>query len=1215
MAQQTLQTIVSIGGRVDNTFGQIGESLIGLGSQIDMISQKLINIGKESVDTYVNYDDLMREVKAVGEFTDVEIASLDAINSEIAKTTVYSNLQAAEAEVLMGQYGMMIPEIKAMLPSVLELAMAGNISIANSIDYLYSSLMSLGEGVGYSSTLTDQMAKTAAIGATDIDTLGDSLTRLGSGAQMFKGGSVEILAILSEMSQYGEDQRGSIAGTWIRNFMLSLASPMGELDDIIEAMEQLGVAQEEIDEYADSRSSGIAAQAVEDLTNAGLRIYDESGNLLPAIEIIRSLRDAVKGSGEYADDFTELSGALYEAGDDVDAFLTTADGLTDNALYNIFRRVFGRRGVTTALNLISISDEDWDQTIDEIMNSEGFAESMADTMQGGLGGALRELEAVKTQLETTFGEALSPTVWDVADFLKSVAISLDEMDSDTMDALIATLLPIAAAGPALLGAGLAFRMIGYALTPAGGIGLGLIGLVSAVNALQELREADMANNFGDMDMDMDSLSAYVTTLGGAFTASYAEVQTFSEALDGAVESYTTASSTFANTILTDMLTGAALTEDDITTLNSLGEQMGTSMMEGIAYSTSESMAYWKMVFGGEDVAIENEAYQRFIALLEQGFTDWTATAEGLQRDFTFKLNLAIDDDGIIDSAEYAELMEQLDKINELEAQIAERENYIERQKLLKKAQTAGFDDIVAYSKLLQEQRDAELLTAQEYFDEQYYGIAYDYDTAIAEGRTLYDGRAATEENKEADLAAAQALYDQHVMESQAAYDAGLMDLWGSAIGQSDLAGVFQTLGALTDQYQQGVLSADTTMQLMRDQYGNNYLAGENFGLSSDRAQLGENLVRWIESLGGRDALAEKIAYYENIGDIQSAAAMQQLYDMEQLINGFTEAFVMGGDAMFGWYEGTIVPATDMHADKDTYTSTDNLDAGAARTLLEIVDQNGGIAMLWEAISALGSEAGSAIAVMGAHQDLLSGQEKVFNGVISELENTYDFNAILDAMGGEDQYGAFSDVAAAYYLLYGGGSKQPEQFLLEQSEQEPVELPIETDTSSVGSFLTAAQGMLSASPGLWTINIQTVGGLGLGSLGTGLGAGAEISGTDTTGRAGGSLFGLFAEGGRTTVPSIFGEDGAEWAIPEEHSLRTAALLSAAAAGSGFTWPELIGRNGGLNANAGRTPYQLIYSPTIYANDATGVAKKLAEDKERMKRWYEEKQLRDAVEVYQ
>jgi hypothetical protein len=48
---------------------------------------------------------------------------------------------------------------------------------------------------------------------------------------------------------------------------------------------------------------------------------------------------------------------------------------------------------------------------------------------------------------------------------------------------------------------------------------------------------------------------------------------------------------------------------------------------------------------------------------------------------------------------------------------------------------------------------------------------------------------------------------------------------------------------------------------------------------------------------------------------------------------------------------------------------------------------------------------------------------------------------------------------------------------------------------------------------------------------------------------------YAEGGRADGPSVFGEAGAEWAIPEQHSARTAELLRAAANASGFTWAEL------------------------------------------------------------
>ena len=108
--------------------------------------------------------------------------------------------------------------------------------------------------------------------------------------------------------------------------------------------------------------------------------------------------------------------------------------------------------------------------------------------------------------------------------------------------------------------------------------------------------------------------------------------------------------------------------------------------------------------------------------------------------------------------------------------------------------------------------------------------------------------------------------------------------------------------------------------------------------------------------------------------------------------------------------------------------------------------------------------------------------------------------------------------------------------------------------------------------------------------------------------------LFAAGGRATEASVFGEAGPEWAIPEEHTTRTADLLDAARQASGFTWPELLSRYGGLNANANNTPSTLIYSPTINATNADGVEKALLDDKERLDKWYREKQMRDEVEEF-
>ena len=117
--------------------------------------------------------------------------------------------------------------------------------------------------------------------------------------------------------------------------------------------------------------------------------------------------------------------------------------------------------------------------------------------------------------------------------------------------------------------------------------------------------------------------------------------------------------------------------------------------------------------------------------------------------------------------------------------------------------------------------------------------------------------------------------------------------------------------------------------------------------------------------------------------------------------------------------------------------------------------------------------------------------------------------------------------------------------------------------------------------------------------------------------------LHAEGGRSDVPAIFGEAGPEWAIPEEHSDRTAELLNAAREASGFSWNELIARYGGLNGRSDGVVVNIgSYAPVITAQDSRGVEQKLIEDKDRLKRLVgdavrdamERNALHDAIEVY-
>lgn len=97
---------------------------------------------------------------------------------------------------------------------------------------------------------------------------------------------------------------------------------------------------------------------------------------------------------------------------------------------------------------------------------------------------------------------------------------------------------------------------------------------------------------------------------------------------------------------------------------------------------------------------------------------------------------------------------------------------------------------------------------------------------------------------------------------------------------------------------------------------------------------------------------------------------------------------------------------------------------------------------------------------------------------------------------------------------------------------------------------------------------------------------------------------YAEGGYADEPSIFGEDGGEWAIPEEKTEHSRILLRRAAAGSGFAPEEIYPEK-----KSEKTGMQFTFAPTIYAQNASGVKEALERERadvmKMMDDWYNEK----------
>ena len=798
---QTLETIIAINATVGNGFSAVGSTLTQLGSMVNGLSQELINFGKDSVNIYREYEKSMKDAevalsttygRGTKELSSV-MAQLDASATEWAATTIFHTNDVANAISEMAHAGWDGEKILSAMPAAMELAQAGSLDLSEAVNYIVKSTNSLG-----------------------IDSVDDI------------GNFIDIWAFAALIAVTANaGQTGSEAGTLIRNSMMRLVAPTKKAK---EAMAELGATS---DEAAVLMNDSALAAANARLEATGFSAFDEKkGELKSVLDIYRELYLSL---GEVAGGFDNIE--------------KNQDAL------EILGSIFPTRTITEALTLLRGAAEGYDGLYEAMMGGDAadYGQYAAETMMNSLDGKIETFESKVERLKQAVGEELAPQLESALEGIGGIVDSIAGMDEGSFSALVSGLEVIAGAGPALLLAGGAFRLIGYALTPAGGIGLGLVALTAAAAAIKQLEEADFAKAFGTAEIDHSAIQSYVQGLSTDFKNAYTEVNNFKTALDESVTSYSTASETFSSSLLTDMLTGATLSEEDITKLQNLGKDMHQSVIDGIENSTAGSMSYWNMLFGGSGQAENDENYLDIIDLENTSYQEALAQAEQIGQGLRDAMTSAFAD-GQISEEEYNNILNYVRSYNEAMARAAaeakSEEDYINQQMLFHKAETASLDEIKDVAKEIQTERDSVLKEAEEEYLKERYGLEYKYDQAIANG-TEINGVKATEAGKQAALAAVDEKYNQHVLDQGEKYDDILYKLWDSQIQQSDYADAYKQLGDYADRVMSGELTAESAVSMFKDLYGNNALAGEgDLGSDNTRTRLGNLLARQMAGYGG-----------------------------------------------------------------------------------------------------------------------------------------------------------------------------------------------------------------------------------------------------------------------------------------------------------------------------------------------------------------------------
>lgn len=235
--------------------GNIAATMIGKISEIAAeIPAQVISIGS-------GFEASMSQVAATMGITSAteEFEILSAAAKEMGETTKFSASQAGEALNYLALAGYDAEKAVSALPTVLNVAAAGGMQLAEASDMITDAMSALGLATEEMSVFADKLAVTAQKSNTSVAQLGQAILTVGGTAKQLAGGVTEMNTVLGILADNGI--KGAEGGTALRNVILSLTAP-----------------------------TSTAAKAIDSL---GLSVFDNQGKMRSLQDIIYDLNDAL----------------------------------------------------------------------------------------------------------------------------------------------------------------------------------------------------------------------------------------------------------------------------------------------------------------------------------------------------------------------------------------------------------------------------------------------------------------------------------------------------------------------------------------------------------------------------------------------------------------------------------------------------------------------------------------------------------------------------------------------------------------------------------------------------------------------------------------------------------------------------------------------------------------------------------------------------------
>ena len=403
-------------------------------------AKTVYNFGKDVVETGMEFDKSIGKVYAVsGAYDDYSKSLLRTSALQEASNSIFTASEVAMAEYYEGLAGFEPEEIAAGLHGIVVAAEAADEPLKDVSNILTDTVRAFGEGPGQITRYADVFAAAATSSNTTMLQMGQAMQYVGPVAGSLSY-SLEVVATsMGLIADAGI--KGSKAGTALRNIMNRLSTNTGAQIDLLtgeviepgalDLIEDMGV--EFFDAYGKARpwnefltdmraawnqlDPSKAEQVAAAFTDMDISAEDADSFMEDFASGLQDWRaewnklytdtERQDFADRLAPQFEALGISMYDSQGKLRAFGDVAHeaeirlgALSDQERQYIGKKIGSLRGISAWLRLMSATDEEYQELYESIMNADGAADKMRETMYDNLYGDVVHFNAALDTLKT-----------------------------------------------------------------------------------------------------------------------------------------------------------------------------------------------------------------------------------------------------------------------------------------------------------------------------------------------------------------------------------------------------------------------------------------------------------------------------------------------------------------------------------------------------------------------------------------------------------------------------------------------------------------------------------------------------------------------------------------------------------------------------------------------------------------------------------------------